>query len=231
MSYLLRNAPHQKEDEENQVAIQPLPRERLVSQGPGALEDIELLSILLGSGTKDMPVLRLAQRLLPLIDASPLNSLHTSLLEVHGVGTAKATLISAALEFARRRIHPRGMKVAEPKDVMPLLGYLASKKQEHLVAVTLNGAYEVIESRVVTIGLVNAAHIHPREIYCDAITDRATAIIIAHNHPSGDLTPSAEDKRVTARITAAGETLGIKLLDHIIFSHRGHLSMKEAGLL
>jgi len=232
VSYHMKDShPQLRESEGFQPSMQQLPRERLIQGGPGALDDIELLSIVLGSGTKEMPVLKLAQRLLPLIDSSPLQSLHTSLLEVHGVGTAKATLISAALEFARRRIHPKGMKVTEPKDVMPLLGYLAAKKQEHLVAITLNGAYEVIESRVVTVGLVNAAHIHPREIYCDAITDRATAIIIAHNHPSGDLTPSAEDKRVTARITAAGETLGIKLLDHIIFSDRGHLSMKEAGLL
>lgn len=208
-----------------------LPRERLIKDGAKALEDVELLTILLGSGTKELPVAKLAERLLPLIDASSWDTLHTSLLEVRGVGAAKATLVSAALEFARRRIHPKGVKVTEPQDVLPLLGYLVAKKQEHLVSITLNGAYEVIEARVITVGLVNAAHIHPREIFCDAITDRATAIIIAHNHPSGDLTPSSEDKRVTSRIAAAGDTLGIKLLDHIIISARGHLSMKEAGLL
>lgn len=112
-------------------------------------------------------------------------------------------------------------------DVLPLIQHFSDRKQEHFTAISLNGANEVLNVRIVTIGLVNQSQVHPREVFADALTDRASAIIVAHNHPSGNLTPSMEDIEVTKRIKEAGKILGLKLLDHIIFSTKGSYSFKE----
>jgi len=149
------------------------------------------------------------------------------LQRLEGVGPAKATVIAAALEFARRRIRPEGLKVKTPMDVLPLLRHYADRKQEHFLCISLNGANEVIKTRVVSVGLVNKTQVHPREVFADPITDRASAVILAHNHPSSDLTPSKEDVLITRQLKEAGETLGITLLDHIIFSQKGHYSFLE----
>jgi DNA repair protein RadC len=104
---------------------------------------------------------------------------------------------------------------------------MADRKQEHFLCISLNGAYEVIAVRTVSVGLVNKTQVHPREVFADPLTDRATAIIVAHNHPTGNLTPSKEDIAITRQLKSAGEILGIKLLDHIIFSHKGYYSFME----
>lgn len=144
---------------------------------------------------------------------------------------AKATLIAAALEFARRRIRPEGLKISFPADVLPLIQNYADRKQEHFICVSINGANEVIKSRVVSVGLVNKTQVHPREVFADPITDRASGIIAAHNHPNGSLSPSNEDIEITKQLKFAGETLGIRLLDHIIFNHKGYYSFLESGEL
>jgi len=151
------------------------------------------------------------------------------LKNIEGMGLAKATLIAAALEFARRRIRPEGFKISFPADVLPLIRHYADRKQEHFVCISINGANEVIKSRVVSVGLVNKTQVHPREVFADAITDRASAIIVAHNHPSGGLIPSNEDIEITKQLKSAGETLGIRLLDHIIFNHKGYYSFLGNG--
>jgi DNA repair protein RadC len=110
-----------------------------------------------------------------------------------------------------------------------LIRHYADRKQEQFICISLNGANEVIAHRVVSVGLVNKTQVHPREVFADPITDRASAIIAAHNHPSGSLSPSKEDVEITRQIKNAGETLGIKLLDHIIFNHRGYYSFLEDG--
>jgi DNA repair protein RadC len=133
------------------------------------------------------------------------------------------------LEFSRHRIRPEGLRISFPPDVLPLIQHYADRKQEHFLCVSLNGANEVIASRVVSVGLVNKTQVHPREVFADPITDRASAIIVAHNHTAGGLTPSKEDIEVTKQLKAAGATLGIKLLDHIIFNHKGHYSFLEHG--
>ena len=147
------------------------------------------------------------------------------------MGPAKAALIAAAMEFARRRIRPEGLRISFPPDVLPLIRHYADRKQEHFICVSLNGANEVIASRVVSVGLVNKTQVHPREVFADAITDRASAVIVAHNHPSGSLEPSKEDIDITARLKSAGEILGIRLLDHIVFNQKGYHSFLESGLL
>ena len=129
--------------------------------------------------------------------------------------------VAAAMELIRRRSLPNGCRIEKTEDLAQYLNVYANKKQEYFLAVTLNGANEVITVRVVTIGLVNRSQIHPREIFVNAISDRACSLIAAHNHPSGSLEPSPEDIGITRRLIESGEIIGIKLLDHVIFSCKG----------
>ena len=205
------------------------PREKLLEKGAAALSDIELLAVLLGSGTKKYDVMAVAGRILKVLDAGNEKLSLGEFRKIEGVGPAKAALIAAAMEFARRRIKPEGLKISFPADVLPIISHFADRKQEYFLCVSLNGANEVITSRVVSVGLVNKTQVHPREVFADPITDRATAIIIAHNHPAGGLTPSKEDIEITRRLKTAGETLGIRLMDHIIFNQKAYYSFLEHG--
>ncbi len=207
------------------------PREKLARLGPGALSDQELMAILIGSGTKGNDVFKVAARIVAKMDGAKNQLTLDDLISIDGVGTAKATLVTAAMEFFRRRIRPEGLKISKATDVEPLLLHYSDRKQEHFITISLNGANEVITTRVVSIGLVNTTQVHPREVYADPITDRASSIIVAHNHPSGMLEPSKEDIAVTQKLKQAGEILGIKLLDHIIFSSKGLYSFLDHGLL
>lgn len=207
------------------------PREKLQEKGAEALSDLELLAILLGSGTKGHDVMTVAERILKVLDTHNEKLNIDELKKIEGVGPAKATLIAAALEFVRRRIRPEGLKISFPADVLPLIANYADRKQEHFICISINGANEVITSRVVSVGLVNKTQVHPREVFADPITDRAAAIIVAHNHPSGSLLPSKEDIEVTKQLKTAGETLGIRLMDHVIFNHKEYYSFLEKGAL
>jgi DNA repair protein RadC len=207
------------------------PREKLQQKGPEALSDVELLALLIGTGTKGNDVMSVAKRVLTVLDGENEKVRFDAIKEIEGVGPAKATLIVAALEFARRRIHPSGLKISFPPDILPVIQNYADRKQEHFICVSLNGANEVIATRVVTIGLVNKSQVHPREVFADPLTDRASAIIVAHNHPSGKLEPSVEDIELTKQLLESGKTLGISLLDHIVFNQKGYFSFLERGLL
>ena len=205
------------------------PREKLQQKGAEALSDLELMAILVGKGTEGHDVMSVAKRILKILDSANEKPNLKELQKIEGVGPAKATLIAAALEFARRRIRPEGLKISFPPDVLPLIRHYADRKQEHFICISVNGANEVITSRVVSVGLVNKTQVHPREVFADPITDRASAIIVAHNHPSGGLNPSKEDIEITKQLKSAGKTLGIKLLDHIIFNHKGYYSFLDHG--
>ena len=205
------------------------PREKLQQKGAEALSDVELMAILLGSGTKGHDVMKVSGRILKVLDGNPNQLSLEELQKIEGVGLAKATLVAAALEFSRRRIRPEGLKITFPAEVLPLIRHYADRKQEHFICVSLNGANEVITTRVIFVGLVNKTQVHPREVFADPITDRASAIIVAHNHPSGALIPSKEDLEITKQLKSAGEILGIRLLDHLIFNDKGYYSMLEKG--
>ena len=122
-------------------------------------------------------------------------------------------------------------KITSSTDVLPLVSDIINKKQEYFICISLNGAGEVVGNRIITVGLVNHSLVHPREVFADAITDRAASVILVHNHPSGTLEPSKQDILMTKQLVEAGAILGIKVLDHLIVSKKGHLSMKEKGLL
>lgn len=207
------------------------PREKLLRQGAAALSDQELLAVLLGKGTRDMDVLALAGKLARIIDEKGLAVRAEDLCELDGVGDAKATLVLAALEFARRRIKPEGAKIETPADLLPHVRHYADRKQEHFLCASINGANEILNIRVVSIGLVDRSPVHPREVFADALADRASAIIVAHNHPAGSLEPSPMDVEVTKQLKAAGEIMGVALLDHIIFNRSAYFSFLESGRL
>jgi len=121
------------------------------------------------------------------------------------------------------------LKVTRPEDLRPVIEWLADEQQEHVLAITLDGANQVIASRIVTIGLLNHSLLHPREIFAPAITDRAASVILVHNHPSGSMEPSSQDKAITKQIKDAGEILGIRLLDHLILAGDMIVSLRERG--
>lgn len=200
-----------------------LPREKIEHYGVSALSDHELLAVILGSGHKNKSVHRLAKELLPVMDQTHLE--FKELIKIKGIGKAKASLILSATEFSRRRIRPRGVQVKSIENAFSLVQHYGNRSQEYFICITLNGAHEVIATRVVTIGLANASQVHPREVFADAITDRACAVILAHNHPSGNLRPSHEDLKVTQRLIEAGSLLGIEVLDHIVFTENDFISV------
>jgi len=203
------------------------PREKLLAKGARALADQELLAILLGRGSQKNDVLALSKKIVKTIDEKGLEFQAEDIIEIDGIGEAKATSIAAAFEFVRRRVKPEGLTIKFPVDVLPLIQHYGDRKQEHFLSISINGANEVMNVRVVTVGLVNKTQVHPREVFADVITERASAIIIAHNHPHGELRPSDEDLKVTERLKDASKILGINLLDHIIFNSKGYYSFAE----
>jgi DNA repair protein RadC len=203
------------------------PREKLLEKGAEALSDQELLAIILGKGSQKNDVLSLAKLLIKTIDEKGINVQAKDIIDIDGIGAAKATAIAAAFEFVRRRIKPEGLKIKFPVDVLPLIQHYGNRKQEHFLCISINGANEVMNIRVITIGLINKSQVHPREVFAEVIAERASAVIVAHNHPDGDLKPSSEDMIVTTRIKEAAAILGISLLDHIIFNNKGYYSFVE----
>lgn len=205
------------------------PRERIATAGAHALSDRELVSAVLGTGIKGKRIDLLADEVLAILDRLGRDLTYEDLRAVSGLGEAKSSILCAAFELARRVYSPDPSRIRVPADVLPAIRHYADRKQEHFLSVSLNGAHEIIAVRVVSVGLVNRTIVHPREVFADPLTDRAAAVIVAHNHPSGQVQPSMEDRDVTRRLISAGETLGLKLLDHVVFSALGYYSFLEHG--
>lgn len=205
------------------------PRERLIRKGPKALSTRDLIAVIIGRGTRGRDVLAVSAEVERVLKARRLETTIEDVAAVTGVGKAKACQLLAAFELARRfGDQSEGFRVSNPEEVLllPDVELIRCRQQEHFLAVTLNGAGEVIRARTLTVGLLNASQVHPREAFADAITDRAAAVVFVHNHPSGSLEPSAPDLAVTRQLAEAGELLGIQVLDHLIVSKRGHRSLK-----
>jgi len=213
--------------EVSEMQVKDRPRERLYVLGARFLSDIELISILVGSGIKGRGVMAIAKEVLKNIDKSGCIPDIRSLNKIPGMGMARAAIISAAFEFSRRILKPTSAKICSPAQVIPLVQHYTDRKQEYFLCLSLNGANELLAIRIVSIGLVNRTIVHPREVFADPVTDRASSVICAHNHPSGNTYPSIEDRDVTKMLKQAGELLGIKLLDHIIFTKKDYFSFKE----
>jgi DNA repair protein RadC len=207
------------------------PRERLINLGPQALSDQDLLSILLNSGIKGKNVSILAAELLDRLEQHKDIPSVKEISRMAGLGEAKAGTVVAMLEFGRRRWGINGTRIKHPSDIFSIVRHYANRKQERFICLSLNGAHEVLAVRVVTVGLVNRTIVHPREVFADPLADRSCAVAVCHNHPSGNLKPSTEDDEVTSILEKAAEVLGIRFLDHIIFSETAYFSYRQAERL
>ena len=215
-----------------EMPSQDRPRERLMAAGPLGVSDLELLCLVIGSGNKNRPVQDIAQDILYLMNKKGTTGISLEdISTIPGIGKANASRICAALEIGRRFSFFKPRSCKDPKAIFDLVRHYGDRQQEHFIIVMLNGAHELMGVNVVTVGLVNRTIVHPREIFSDPIRLRATAIVLAHNHPSGNLEPSPDDIETTLRIRKAGLILGIEVLDHIIFSTDAYLSMAESGEL
>lgn len=212
------------------------PRERLLEAGPSALSDGELLGLLFGNGSRERTAVELAQAVIS--EAGGLHGLYDvsvhELMEVKGIGKARACVALAAVELGRRLgqvRNPGRPVISSPADVDRLLrGRIANLDRENFVAVLLNTKNEVIEIATVSVGTLSSSLVHPREVFKPAIRASAASVILAHNHPSGKVEPSREDREVTKRLTKAAGILGMDVLDHVIVGD-GYFSMKERGML
>ena len=220
------------------VARADRPRERLWSLGPAALTTAELLAILLGTGGGGSDVLEVAGRLLDVGEGSLRRLARrpgAELLRAHGVGPTKAARLLAAFELGvrlAREERPQVLRIREPEDVARLFqSRLRDLQVEEFHLLALDSQSQVLREVLVTRGLLNSSLVHPREVFRAAIAEAAAGIIVVHNHPSGDPTPSAEDRAVTQQLSAAGCLLDLPLYDHVIIAGDRFVSFATAGLL
>jgi len=207
------------------------PREKLITKGTAALKNDELLAVLLGSGVRGKDVRKLSREIVSLLDEGLTQLTLEKLTHIHGLGTAKAAQILSALELSRRYLARPANRITDAADVYRRLRPYADRAQEYFLSITLDGASHIIQIRTVFIGTLNQSLVHPREVFADAIADRAAGIIIAHNHPSGTLEPSRTDLAITRRLHEVAKLVGIDLLDHVILTKDGYYSFSDEGML
>jgi len=210
------------------------PRERLRALGPEALDDVELLALLLRTGTRGRPARALARELLGSHGLKGLARTLPSELEQHdGVGPAKAATLLAALEIGRRLSERRlenGDPIRGPEDVfLHFHARLRDMPHEQFHLLLLDGRHRVLREVMASRGTLTASLVHPREVFRPALREGAAALVVVHNHPSGDPGPSLEDREVTRRLVQAGSLLGVPLLDHVVVAERGWVSLRGEG--
>jgi len=213
------------------------PREKLMQLGPAHLSDSELLAILIRTGTPQQTAVDLAKTVVTRYGSlQELSSMdYKEFFRIKGIGPAKAVTLIAAFELARRLASlpiAQKLKVTDPEVVFhryePLLSHL---KKEQFMILILNSANILLRDVRISEGTLNSSLVHPREVFKEAILESAASIILLHNHPSGEVEPSREDKTITRRLREAGVLLDIPVLDHIIIGYRKYFSFREAGLI
>jgi len=225
----------------NKVRIQDIPeeerpRERLIRNGPESLSNAELLGIILRTGSREENVVNLCSRILTEYSIKQLSLANVSrLTQVHGVGKAKAAQIAAVFELARRLetfVEEPKRKVSSPKDVYTLMyPKMREQKKEKFITLCLDTKNQILKEEVVSIGSLNASIVHPREVFKSALMESSASVIMVHNHPSGDPSPSREDIMVTEKMVEGGKLLGIDVLDHIIIGEGRYVSLKDEGFV
>jgi len=206
------------------------PRERFLKKGPEALSKSDLLAILLGSGVKGTNVQELSQEIIRKFGKNFLNITVDDLQEIPGIGQAKALQITSAISLVKRfytNDQPSEIKISNSQDVISLTYDLRDKKKEHLVCLYLNARNVLLKKEVISVGLLDKTLLHPREIFYPATELNAASVILVHNHPSGDSTPSEKDAEIVEKIAQAGEIMGISVIDFVIISEKGNYSFYE----
>ncbi len=211
------------------------PREKLVKKGSSALSDAELLAVIVGRGTRGAGVLQIAEDMMSSFGTTKLPSVSLSDLQrIRGVGLAKACQLMACMELGRRIFCPENelsALVKQPEDAAALSRELSVARKEHFCTLYLDTRNRLIKKETISIGTLNASLVHPREVFHPAVECLAASVILVHNHPSGDAEPSREDLLLTKRLVAAGEIMGIDVLDHVIVARRSFVSLKERKLM
>ena len=207
------------------------PREKLISRGPENLKNEELLAILLGTGIEGKNVIEVAKSVLQ--KYPPAKLLKLSFLElskITGIGPAKACIILASHEIVKRGLDANCETLPVIKTVQDVIAqtvYMRNKQREHFMVIYLNGRNQMVFKKPMFIGTLNASLVHPREIFLEAFKQNAASVILAHNHPSGDPTPSTNDLEITKRLISAGKIMGVEVLDHVIITKSQVYSFKE----
>src|SRR3990167_5133795 len=197
------------------------PREKFLQKGADALSKSDLLAIVLGSGIKGKNVKQLSEQIIRKFGNKFLALNVDDLLEIHGIGRTKALQIVSALELTKRfydELSPKNNIVLSAKDAISLTSEIKDKKKEHLVCLYLNARNALLQKEVISIGTLDKSIVHPREIFGPAVELRAAGIILVHNHPSGDVTPSKQDNEVVSTLLEAGRIMGANVIDFIIVS-------------
>ncbi|RNA62307.1 DNA repair protein RadC [Chryseobacterium nematophagum] len=214
------------------------PREKFLLKGKNSLSDSELLAIIMGSGNKDESAVELARRILTSVDNNwnQLSLLSVKdLVKFKGIGEVKAISIATALEIGRRRASqdiPEKTIISNSRDAYNVLkNYLSDLRTEEFWAIFLNQSNKVIHVAQLTHGGISQSIVDVRILFKTALDHFATAVIIAHNHPSGSLDPSKDDMQITQKISGGGKTLSIQLLDHLIITQNSYFSFSDEGLL
>lgn len=211
--------------------MKPDIRELTLKRGLGYASDTELVMLILGSGSKAVPVDRLASTVVRVLGQSDRENLVESLLKIKGMGEGKALSIAAACELGRRRNSHNLALVKHPSDIVPFVRAYSMFPQEHFICICLNGAHEIMNMKVVSVGTVDQTLVHPRDVFCQALKENAAAVIVAHNHPSGNCSPSREDVETTEILLKGASLLGLELLDHVIFDKSSYFSFMENDIL
>lgn len=203
-----------------------MPREKLLRYGASNLSNLELVYLLVGSGNKQASAQNISRQILNVINHKGTSVSFDDLLSIKGMGVAKTSEIIALFELGKRYLLPAERPViSNTDDAVDQLKNIRDKKQENFVVLTLDGANRLISNTIVFQGTLNQSLIHPREIFAQAIEDRAASIIVAHNHPSGNTDPSLEDIEVTKKLEEIGDLLGIRVLEHIIVAKHAFRSI------
>lgn len=213
------------------LPISNRPREKLLMKGSENITEADLIAILLGTGTKEQNAVVVASKLLKMYPLKELAKVTVAdLQKIPGVGKVKALHIHAALELGKRVFAPSSITktvIYQTQDAVSVCREFANKKQEYMVVLYLNARHELLQKEIIGMGSLNALVIEPKEIFSPALVTPCAEIIIVHNHPSGDPTPSEEDINFTSRVQSAGEIMGIFLIDHIILSSSGYFSFRN----
>lgn len=209
------------------------PRERLVKYGINTLSDIDLIALILGSGYKGHDVLALAKAIIRRIPLDKLSSApFEELNNISGIGKTKASQIMACFELGKRLlVNKKTSLILSPRQVWEHMSDICDHKKEYFVAFFLDIRNQIVKRETVSIGTLNTSIVHPREVFEPAIRNFTSQIIVSHNHPSGDVSPSEEDKIVTKRLIEAGKIIGIAVIDHVIVGKSRYLSMKAKGMM
>lgn len=207
------------------------PRERLLKYGAEYIELYELIAIIIRSGTMGHNALKIAQRVQKVLESQyyKIPSIE-QLKKIPGISTTKAIEICASYELGKR-IYELGMKnaisIQEVGDVLPYLNDIKNTKKEHFMALYLDTKNTLIHKEVISVGILDASLVHPREVFEPAYRSHCSRVILAHNHPSGNTEPSSEDIKSTKELVEAGRVLGIQVLDHIVVSSMGYCSLRQ----